>query len=29
MVVDIVMLVVLVGAVLGLEALYHVLREKP
>jgi len=26
---DIVMLVVLVGAVLGLEALYHVLREKP
>jgi hypothetical protein len=29
MVADIIMLVVLVGAVLGLEALYHVLREKP
>lgn len=29
MVVDIVLLVVLVGAVLGLEALYQVLREKP
>ena len=26
---NIVMLIVLVGAVLGLEALYHVLREKP